>query len=148
MNTANRLLQLSPNNDLHPHGQHHPTSLYVERYWLPIIGPSSLTILRGIGDLCNRYPNTLGNYIEMQTQQLGLHFGIRSARQFVDKLNRLSFYRLANEVAPDTWFIANRIPNLTPRQIANLPTTLATQHQQNETTDTHTTNELNHLSAH
>ena len=128
MNTPDRIIQLSQNPNLHPHGQHHPTSVYVERYWLPIIGPSCLMILRATQDLVDRYPNPLGPYIEMEAQELGHHFGTRSARRFLGKLTRLQDFGLANEVAPDMWFIASRIPNLTTKQAQTLPPAMANDH--------------------
>jgi hypothetical protein len=61
-------------------GRHHPASAYVERYWLPVLGPSCVLVARFLGRMLE-LPSEDGNLridIDMLSRCMGLGMGMHT----------------------------------------------------------------------
>ena len=99
---------------------HDPRSDYVEHYWLAVLGPSAVWLLRHVA---HRFDDDPGGFeLELGTtaRQLGLaHTGGRNS-PFWRTVNRCVQFRVARS-AESGLAVRRRLPPLTQRQIARLP---------------------------
>lgn len=118
-----------------PGAPHALTSEYVERFWLPIVGPTATVLLRTLGhiyapiahDALN--PQTLISLPQLATALgVGSHLGRNGAlRRSLTRLQHLGIVEITGE---DTMTIATYLPHLRPHQIERLPAFLQTIHPQ------------------
>jgi len=110
------------------HLGHDPRSAYVERFWLPILGPSTTLLLRRIAAELDHEPD--GAEVELsplaRSLGLGLQGGKRSA--FVRAIDRSVQFGLAQQLGRTRLAVRRRLPPLTQRQLQRLPDPLPGQH--------------------
>lgn len=103
-----------------------PQSHHVETYWLPIIGPTALLILRRFALLNSvAYMSTVP--IADLAAEIGLRPSTASQSPAVRSLSRLVDFHLARPMG-DVLQVRTAVPPLTRRQVARLPEHLRDAH--------------------
>lgn len=107
---------------------HDPRSPYAEQFWLAVLGPSCLFLLRRLVDRLDRHPDGFEIVTAEWAGELGL--GMRGGRQspFWRSVDRACRFR-ATQRNGDLLVVHRRLPPLTRGQIARLPPHLADHHQ-------------------
>lgn len=104
-----------------------PTSLYVETYWLPILGPSATWALRRLSAAVEHSPSGTWVPKEPFARTLGLSGRLGRHNPLVRTLHRLVLFRMAI-VEDDVLAVRTVIPPLTDRALRQLPGHLVVQH--------------------
>ncbi len=104
-----------------------PRSSYVEQFWLGILGPSSVWLLRRVATGFDHFPNGFEMPITDTADALGLGAGGRHS-PFARTLTRCMQFNMARE---ESYGIAvrRRVPPLNERQVGRLPAPLRHAHQ-------------------
>ncbi len=107
---------------------HDPRSSYVERYWLGVIGPSSLLLLRHLARHLDANPD--GGVIDLSTtaRSLGISWGPGRHNPMNRTIRRLVDFGLAHEPRPAELQVRRTLPGLSRRQIERLPEELRLTH--------------------
>ena len=107
---------------------HDPRSLYVERYWLSILGPSSILLIRRLAMELEQQPDGFTFETAQWAQELGL--GIKGGKNgpFWRSILRACRFGAAQRNG-DLLAVRRRLPPLTARQIERLPGQLRLSHQ-------------------
>lgn len=107
---------------------HHVSTLYAETFWLPVIGPTALWLLR----LAARH--TTDGPWTVDTEALGRSLGVGGGRHFGKAsqlhrtFDRLKQFNCADGGWTSTWRLATHVPPLTRGRIARLPESLQREH--------------------
>jgi hypothetical protein len=101
-------------------------SVYVETYWLPILGPSCVFAARRLAAWLQAEPNGFEISTAALATSLGLGSGVGRSAPIVRTLTRLVDFGLAN--ISDTYAVRMMFPPLSARQIMRLPDHLAAAH--------------------
>jgi hypothetical protein len=109
------------------HLGHDPRSTYVERYWLPILGPSSTWLLRRLAGGLDEHPD--GFELEPTAWAVELGLGMRGGRHgpFWRSVDRACRFGAARRHGP-VLAVRRRLPPLTSHQVARLPDELRRRH--------------------
>jgi hypothetical protein len=110
---------------------HDPRSPYVERFWLGVLGPSSVVFLRRLANELEAQPSGFELPLETTAKTLGL--GMKGGRNspFLRTISRCAQFHLVHLDANDQVLLARRkLPPLTRGQITRLPEPLQLQHQE------------------
>jgi hypothetical protein len=109
---------------------HDPRSLYVEKFWLPVIGPSCLWLLRSISSSLDASPEGFELDFDLTARQIGL--GGRSSRHspFQRTVRRLISYELATLTSHDRIAVRRFMPQLSPRNVGRLDRVTRESHRQ------------------
>jgi hypothetical protein len=107
---------------------HDPRSVYVERFWLGILGPSATWLVRHLVDRLDRAPD--GYHLDLDECATALGLGRRPGAQgvFPRTLARCCQFGATRLVDAGTLQVRRRLPPLTRRQIARLPESLRDDH--------------------
>lgn len=116
-------VQLIPWTDpvVEAHG-HDPRSVYCETFWLPVLGPTSLWLLRRTATLLERWPDGITVDVGDLAGQLGVQ-----PSQLRATLNRLTYFRIA-ERGVNVWRIRTRLGPVPTRLQRRLPASLLALH--------------------
>jgi hypothetical protein len=108
---------------------HDPRSVYVERFWLGILGPSTTWLIRLLANGLDASPEGFELDLASAAQALGL--GSRGGRHspFMRALSRCCQFDLAEARADGVLAVRRKLPPLNRRQIVRLPADLAAAHQ-------------------
>ena len=101
-------------------------SMYVETYWLPILGPSCILAARRLAAWLQAEPGGFEISMAALATSLGLGSGIGRHAPIVRTLTRLADFGLAQ--VSDVYAIRVMFPPLSARQIVRLPDHLAAAH--------------------
>ncbi len=103
---------------------HDPRSWYVETFWLPTLGPTSLLLLRHLADRFEEHPEGLALPVADTAAALGL--GPRDGEQspLVRTIDRLHQFDLAQRLAPDVIAVRRVLPPVNRRHVRRLPVAL------------------------
>lgn len=115
--------------DAHPQDHHDVRTAYVEGFWLPMLGPSSLVMLRRLGRWLETEP-CVEVEVEAFAECLGLGRGSSEYAPIRRTLRRLVQFNIATSPAVDCWLVRTQLPTLTPRQVKRLPVKLRVAHDQ------------------
>jgi hypothetical protein len=107
-----------------------PRSPYAELFWLPVIGPSSLLLLRRLADWLDHSPAGFPLAIRPAAAELGLGHNGGTNSPMVRTLGRLVIFQMA-DVVGDTYRVRRTLPPLARRHILRLPPHLAMRHNSN-----------------
>ena len=107
---------------------HDPRTLYVERFWLGILGPSATWLLRHLVDRLDRAPDGYELDLDECAHALGLGRRPGAAGVFPRTLARCCQFGTSRFVDPTTLQVRRKLPPLTRRQIARLPDALRADH--------------------
>ena len=107
---------------------HDPRSWYVETFWLPTLGPTSLLLLRHLADRFETDPKGIDLPVSDTSAALGL--GARDGQNspLVRSLNRLQQFELACSDGDRTIAVRRTLPPVHRRHVRRLPTALQARH--------------------
>lgn len=107
---------------------HDVRSLYVELFWLNVLGPSALWALRRLVGGLDRYP--LGYEVDLAetAHELGLSYSTATSNTFLKALQRCILFGVAQPVA-DALAVRRRLPPVAARHLARMPDGLRSRHQ-------------------
>ena len=108
---------------------HDVRSAYVERFWLNILGPSSLWLIRRLVHGLDGAPDGYDLDLSQTAVELGLghHSGRNSP--FVRSIERCCRFGATELREPATLLVRRKLPPLTRAQVERLPDALRTEHQ-------------------
>jgi hypothetical protein len=107
---------------------HDPRSAYVETYWLPLLGPSSVWLLRRIADWFDDSPSGFPLAVGPAAAALGLGQVAGTNSPIVRTLGRLVIFEMAM-VRGESLAVRRLVPPLARRHAARLPGHLADRHR-------------------
>lgn len=112
---------------------HDPRSAYVERFWLGVLGPTTVLLFRRLAVLLDGTPEGFSLDLSETAATLGLsgreH---RHADQspIIRSLVRSCTFGVARAESPNAFVVRRRFPPLTRRQLERLPAVLRGEHRQ------------------
>jgi hypothetical protein len=107
---------------------HDPRSVYVEQFWLGIIGPSTTFLLRRIAAGFDAYPNGFELDLTETAAAIGLAPNSTKHGPFGRTIHRAIAFGLARQDGYGLE-VRRRMPSLSNRQILRLPPTMRAAHQ-------------------
>jgi hypothetical protein len=110
---------------------HDPRSPYVERFWLGVLGPSSVVFLRRVATELEAHPAGFELPLAETAKALGL--GMKGGRNspFLRTISRCVQFHLVHLDPADRVLLARRrLPPLTRGQVTRLPEPLQLQHRE------------------
>jgi hypothetical protein len=109
---------------------HDPRSTYVEWFWLSVLGPSTIWLLRRVVGALDHHPDGFDLDVAECSAALGLqNAGGRNAT-FIRTLHRACQFHLARRVDAETLHVRRHLPPLTRSQVLRLPPSLRVAHDQ------------------
>jgi hypothetical protein len=108
---------------------HDPRSLYVETFWLPVLGPSTTLLLRRLAAGLEAVPSGFAINLAETSRALGL--GERTGRNgpFLRTVSRCVDFAMARPAGPGALAVRTMLPPLARRHIARLPESLRAEHE-------------------
>ncbi|MYG94536.1 MAG: hypothetical protein F4138_06035 [Acidimicrobiia bacterium] len=106
---------------------HDPRSLYVEQYWLSVIGPTATWFMRYVAHEFDRYPNGFELSVPEISLQLGVSPKCGNRSGLHRTLERLVVFRLAAQ-GHAGFAVRRQLPHLNNAQIRRLPQHLKRSH--------------------
>lgn len=107
---------------------HDPRSAYVERFWLGVVGPSTVWLLRRVAAELEASPEGFELRLAPTAQALGLG-GAGSSSTFVRTINRACQFALARPEGPGVLGVRRKLPPLNRGQLARLPEEVQAEHR-------------------
>ena len=105
-----------------------PRAVYVERFWLGILGPSATWLLRHLVDRLDAEPDGFELDLDECATALGLGRRPGANGVFPRTLARCCQFGATRFLGPSTLQVRRKLPPLTRRQIARLPQSLRDDH--------------------
>ncbi len=110
---------------------HDPRSVYVETFWLPILGPTSLLLLRHLAIRFDESPGAIELRVAEASQALGVGTRDGSSSPIVRSLGRLEQFDLAcADPSSTTIAVRRNLPPVHQRQLRRLPLPVQRHHAQ------------------
>ena len=106
---------------------HAPRSVYVETYWLPILGPSATWAMRRLTAWLEAQPDGYDVPLAELSRELGLGPGTGRNAILTRTLARLVAFGMVTPFG-DALAVRRVMPPLTRRQVQSLPASLAERH--------------------
>ncbi len=106
-----------------------PRSHYVERFWLPTIGPTSLLLLRHLATKFDQHPDGIQAPLGSTSRALGVGAGEGSSSPIVRSLARLANFDLACDDGRGTVAVRRHVPPVQRRHLQRLPAELRAEHE-------------------
>lgn len=138
MSLASLRLDLAlPTDEIHITPLHDPVvdllghdmrSAYVERFWLPVLGPTTTLLLRRIAVGLDEHPSGFDLPLLDTAAALGLGNKSGSNSPFLRALARATKFKVAQAVGHGALAVRRRVAPLTRTQIERLPTPLRDEH--------------------
>lgn len=109
---------------------HDPRSWYVERFWLPVLGPSTVLLLRLLNDELDDHPDGTELEAAEVAGALGLswHENVGRNSPFVRTLLRSCQFGFTRICAEATLAVRRAVPDLPRRHLSRLPAGLQRLH--------------------
>jgi hypothetical protein len=107
---------------------HDPRSAYVETFWLGVLGPSAIWLLRRLASGLETSPAGFELPLSLTAQSIGLGGAGRSS-SFARTLGRICQFELARIELPDAVAVRRKLPPLARRHLARLPEALQEEHR-------------------
>ncbi|MFN0090102.1 MAG: hypothetical protein ACKVWR_07535 [Acidimicrobiales bacterium] len=108
---------------------HDPRSTYVETFWLGVLGPSAVWLLRRFAALLEQSPEGAELDAVETARALGLGGSLGPNGAFCRTVVRLRQFGMAREVGGGELAVRRRLPPLAERQLSRLPEVLQHQHR-------------------
>jgi hypothetical protein len=105
-----------------------PRSRYVETFWLPVLGPTALLLLRHLADRFDRHPEGLELTVADACHALGLGQRDGHSSPIVRTLGRLAQFDLAHEDVHGDVAVRRNVPPVNRRHLRRLPADLQVEH--------------------
>jgi hypothetical protein len=109
---------------------HDPRSIYVERYWLPILGPTSTLLMRFLASRFDDEPEGYELNLREASRCIGVGVGQTPGSPFFKTLERVISFGFGQLVDDRLLIVRCRVPSLTRRQVLRLPRRLQRDHDQ------------------
>ena len=108
---------------------HDPRGEYAERFWLGIIGPSTLLLLRRFARGLDEHPGGFRVGLADTARALGLGSGTSRNSPVVRTLDRAQTFGLARTLPNDELAVRTLLPPLSRRHVARLPAAVRRSHE-------------------
>jgi hypothetical protein len=107
---------------------HDPRSAYVERFWLPVLGPSTVWFLRRVADQLDQRPD--GFELDLVATARSLGVGMRGGRNspMFNTIERSCRFGAARRQGTAALAVRRRLAPLTRAQVERLPEQLRDEH--------------------
>jgi len=117
--------------------EHDPRSTYVELFWLGILGPTAVWLMRHLARRLDEPPADdhddaeHGVWIEIEetARAIGLASGRQRSAAFARTVDRLIRFNMATTVNGHTLAVRRQMPAISRRQVERLPSALQAAHQ-------------------
>jgi hypothetical protein len=106
---------------------HDPRSAYVERFWLGVLGPSAIWLLRRLAAGLESSPGGFELPLGETARAIGIGGSGRSS-PFMRTLGRICQFELARVELPDAIAVRRKLPPLARRHLARLPASVQAEH--------------------
>lgn len=106
-----------------------PRGEYLERYWLGVVGPSVVLLVRRFARGLAEHPHGFVISLSDTARAIGLSGGTSRNSQISRTVDRACMFRLLRRTAPDAIEVRTHVPLLTHRQLQRLPLAVQTSHQ-------------------
>jgi hypothetical protein len=107
---------------------HDPRGEYAERFWLGIIGPSTLLLLRRFARGLEQHPGGFRVGLTETARALGLGHGTARNSPVVRTIDRARTFGLARTLPNDDLAVRTLLPPLSRRHVARLPEPVRRSH--------------------
>ena len=107
-----------------------PRSHYAETFWLPILGPSTLLLLRRVAERFDTEPDGFTLDLLETSQALGIASKGGRNSPFYRAIDRVVSFKMGTAVDDHTIAVRRRMPTLHPGQVRRLPPRLANLHDE------------------
>ncbi|MFN8017721.1 MAG: hypothetical protein U0P45_06325 [Acidimicrobiales bacterium] len=107
---------------------HDPRSPYVERFLLPILGPSTTLLVRRLATELEAQPEGLDLDLDATARSLGLSLRGGPTGPFYRALARTQQFHITAPTGPTAFKVRLRLQTLTHRQVDRLPEALRREH--------------------
>ena len=108
---------------------HDPRSEYVERFWLPTLGPTTLLLLRRLATTFDRSPDSVTLDVADLSQSLGLGAREGGSSPLFRSIDRLIQFDLAVLLKPSHYAVRRNAPPVNRRHMHRLPLSLQREHE-------------------
>jgi hypothetical protein len=108
---------------------HDPRSVYVERFWLPTLGPTSLLLLRRIAAGLDEHPDGIKIEVGELSQALGVGFRDGNSSPVIRSMDRLIQFDLACGEREAGYAVRRTVPPVNRRHVGRLPAPLQDEHR-------------------
>jgi hypothetical protein len=105
-----------------------PRSDYAEWFWLSVVGPSTIWLLRRLAATFDHRPDGFDLEVAECAAALGLTGGTGQHSTFLRTLRRACQFQLARRIDQRTVQVRRRVPPLTRSQVMRLPSSLRVAH--------------------
>jgi hypothetical protein len=109
---------------------HDPRSVYVERFWLGVLGPSTTLLLRRLAGELDARPAGFDLDLADTSRALGLGGSRGRHSAFLRAIDRTTTFKLARRWGRSGLQVRRHLPPLTRSQLSRLPTTLQRAHEE------------------
>jgi hypothetical protein len=108
---------------------HDPRSLYAETFWLPVLGPTALLLLRHLATRFDDSPRGVELHVAETSRALGVGDRDGSSSPIVRTLGRLEQFELAcSDPNSPTIAVRRHLPPVQRRHLRRLPASLRSAH--------------------
>jgi hypothetical protein len=108
---------------------HDPRSVYVERFWLPTLGPTTLLLLRRIASELDARPDGVELDLAATSQSLGLGYRVGASSPLARSFERLTQFDLACATSDAAFAVRRNVPPVNRRHVRRLPEALQDEHR-------------------
>ncbi len=108
---------------------HDPRSEYVERFWLPTLGPTTLLLLRRVASTFDRSADPITIDVADLSQSLGLGARDGSSSPLLRSVDRLIQFDLAVLMKPGHYAVRRNVPPVNRRHMHRIPLALQREHE-------------------
>ncbi len=107
---------------------HPPRGEYVERFWLGVIGPSAVVLLRRLARGLEEFPDGFSIALPDTARAIGLGGGTGRSSPVNRTIDRCCTFGLMRRLDDGSLAVRTHLPFLTRRQLARLPLAVQTSH--------------------
>jgi hypothetical protein len=108
---------------------HDPRSIYVERYWLGVIGPTATWIMRRFAECFDVHPDGFELDLDHTATSMGLSFSKNVASPFGKALHRCVMFGIAQPTS-DGFTVRRKLPSVAQRHLKRLPDDVQAEHDE------------------
>lgn len=108
---------------------HDPRSVYVERFWLSVIGPTATWVMRRFADEFDRSPEGFSIDLDDVARSMGLSFAKGQNSPFGRALHRCVMFGLA-QPTPSGYAVRRKLPTVAQRHLRRLPSSVQSVHDE------------------
>jgi hypothetical protein len=105
-----------------------PRSPYVERFWLGVLGPSTVFLIRRLARGLEEHPGGYRIDLADTARAIGLGGGTGRQSPIARTIDRACMFKTMRLTAPGQLEVRTHLPKLTPRQLERLPPPVRASH--------------------